>query len=138
MPTIAMPNAGLSRAPTADDLVAIGERVLASLPDTLRALLGDLPIMVQDWPDDRTLDGLGIDNALELTGLFHGLTLAEREAGQVSTEPDLIFLYRLPILHEWCERGCVLQEVVFDVLTHEIGHRFGMNEDEVLRMEGRL
>lgn len=133
-----MPDVSLSRAPTADDLVAIGERVIASFPTSLRVLLGDLPIMVQDWPDERTLDDLGIDDALELTGLFHGLTLAERQAGAVSTEPDLIFLYRLPILHEWCERGCALQEVVFDVLTHEIGHRFGMNEDEVLRMEGRF
>ena len=49
----------------------------------------------------------------------------------------MIFLYRLPILVEWCERGCALEEVVFDVLTHEIGHHFGMNEEEVLRMEGR-
>ena len=49
----------------------------------------------------------------------------------------MIYLYRLPILFEWCERGCALEEVVFDVLTHEIGHHFGMDEDAVLRMEGR-
>ena len=49
----------------------------------------------------------------------------------------MIHLYRLPILFEWCERGCALEEVVFDVLTHEIGHHFGMDEAAVLRMEGR-
>lgn len=132
-----MPDAGLARAPSADDLVAIGQRVLAGLPASFRDLVRDLPVVVQDWAEDAVLDDLGIDDALELTGLFHGLTLAERGAGQMSTGPDLVFLYRLPILHEWCERGCALEEVVFDVLTHEIGHRFGMSEDEVLRMEGR-
>jgi predicted Zn-dependent protease with MMP-like domain len=49
----------------------------------------------------------------------------------------MIYLFRQPILFEWCERGCALEEVVFDVLTHEIGHHFGMDEDAVLRMEGR-
>jgi predicted Zn-dependent protease with MMP-like domain len=57
--------------------------------------------------------------------------------GTPPTEPERIELYRMPILLEWCERDVPIEDVVFDVLTHEIGHHFGMDEETVLRMEGR-
>ena len=50
---------------------------------------------------------------------------------------EMILLYRIPILVEWCERGCALEEVVFDVLTHEIAHHLGMDEAAALGLEGR-
>lgn len=130
--------AARQRPPTADDIVRIGTAVLESLPAELRALVAHVPISVQDWPDDATLDALGIEDPLDLTGLYAAVPLGERQSLALPTpEPEMIYLYRLPILLEWCERGCALEEVVFDVLTHEIGHHFGMDEDAVLRMEGR-
>lgn len=126
------------RPPSADDLAEIGTAILADLPAELRALVAHVPVNVQDWPDDATLDALGIEDPLDLTGLYAAVPIGERGALALPTpEPEMIFLYRLPILVEWCERGCTLEEVVFDVLTHEIGHHFGMDEDAVLRMEGR-
>ena len=75
---------------------------------------------------------------LDLTGSTRAVPLGERVGlAMPPTEPEMIYLYRLPILFEWCERGCTLEDVVFDVLTHEIGHHFGMDETAVLRMEGR-
>jgi predicted Zn-dependent protease with MMP-like domain len=128
----------LARAPTADDVVAIGTAILNGLPSELRTLVAHVPIRVQDWPDDATLDALEIEDPLDLTGLYAAVPLGERAGMAVpSAEPEMIYLYRMPILFEWCERGCALEEVVFDVLTHEIGHHFGMDEDAVLRMEGR-
>jgi predicted Zn-dependent protease with MMP-like domain len=128
----------VERAPTADDLAAIGEAILRELPEPFRAAVADLPIRVTDWADDATLDAMGIEDPLDLTGLYAGVPLGER-AGLAAppSEPEMIHLYRLPILFEWCERGCRLEEVVFDVLTHEIGHHFGMDEATVLRMEDR-
>jgi predicted Zn-dependent protease with MMP-like domain len=124
--------------PTADTIVALGRAVLAELPDELRALVGAVPIRVQDWPDEATLDELGIDDPLDLTGLCRAVPLGERDAMALPTpEPEMIFLYRLPILVEWCERGCPLGEVVFDVLTHEIAHFFGIDEAGALALEGR-
>jgi predicted Zn-dependent protease with MMP-like domain len=124
--------------PTSDDIATLGERILASLPQELRDLVGHVPIKVEDWPDDAVLAEVGLDNPLELTGLYRAVPHGERHAFLAPPAgPELIFLYRLPILLEWCERGCTLEEVVFDVLTHEIGHHFGMSEEEVLRMEGR-
>ena len=126
------------RAPTADDIVAIGEAILRDLPAEIRALVGHVPVRIEDWPDEETLDELGVENPLDLTGLYRATPHGQRFAFSAPpSQPEMILLYRLPILMEWCERGCSLAEVVFDVLTHEIGHHFGMDEDAVLRMEGR-
>ncbi|HEX8374615.1 MAG TPA: metallopeptidase family protein, partial [Geminicoccaceae bacterium] len=85
-----------------------------------------------------TMDELGVEDPLDLTGLYRATPHGQRFAFSTPpSQPEMILLYRLPILMEWCERGCSLQEVVFDVLTHEIGHHFGMDETAVLRMEGR-
>ncbi len=126
------------RAPTADDIATIGEAILKDLPAPFRDAVAEVPISVLDWPDEATLDALEIEDPLDLTGLYAAVPLGERVGRTVpSAEPEMIYLYRLPILFEWCERGCALEEVVFDVLTHEIGHHFGMDEDAVLRMEDR-
>ena len=124
--------------PSAEDLAAIGEAILKDLPEPFRGAVAHVPILVQDWPDEATLDAMEIDDPLDLTGLYAAVPLGERSGlAMPPSEPEMIHLYRLPILFEWCERGCDLQEVVFDVLTHEIGHHFGMDEAAVLRMEGR-
>ena len=129
---------GRAVPPTADAIVAIGREILDGFPEELRALVAAVPIRVQDWPDEATLDALGIEDPLDLTGLCRAVPLGEREgAGLPTAEPEMIFLYRLPILFEWCERGCALEEIVFDVLTHEIAHFFGMDEDQALDLEGR-
>ena len=124
------------RPPSADALAAIGSEILAGLPQPFRDLVAHVPIRVQDWPDEDTLAALAIDDPLELTGLYAAVPVGERGgSGPPVPAPEMIFLYRQPILFEWCERGCALEEVVFDVLTHEIGHHFGMDEAAVLRME---
>lgn len=132
------PDPALLRAPTADDLAAVGLAILRDLPTEIRDLVRHVPVRVEDWADDATLDDLGVEDPLDLTGLYRAVPHGERFAvGAPPAEPEMILLYRLPILAEWGERGCSLHEVVFDVLTHEIGHHFGMDEEAVLRMEGR-
>ena len=137
MPAQPTPTASL-HPPLGDDIAAIGQAVLEGLPAAIRDLVRHVPIVVQDWPDEEMLDALGIEDPLDLTGLYRAVPHGQRFAvAAPAPEPEMIFLFRLPILLEWCERHCSLEEVVFDVLTHEIGHHFGMSEDEVLRMEGR-
>ena len=129
---------GAFTPPTAGDIAALGEAILKDLPEPFRGAVRDVPVVVQDWPDDATLDALEIDDPLDLTGLYAAVPLGERAGLAVPpSEPERIHLFRLPLLLEWCERGCPLEDVVFDVLTHEIGHHFGMDEASVLRMEGR-
>ncbi len=129
--------AGDRRPPTADDIAALAEATLRELPSPFAELVAEIPVRVQDWPDEETLEEMGIEDALDLTGLYRGVPVGERASmAAPPAEPEMIFLYRLPILFEWCQRGCRLEEVVTDVLHHEIGHHFGMDEEAARRLEG--
>jgi predicted Zn-dependent protease with MMP-like domain len=124
-------------APSLDDIARIGKAILADLPAEIRALMGPVPVVVRDYADEDLLEALEIDDALELSGLYQAVPIGERHAALPPTEPEMIFLFRMPIIMEWAERNCPLDEVVFDVLTHEIGHHLGMDEAAVRRMEER-
>ena len=105
---------GHLRPPTTEDILAIGAAFLAQLPEPFRELVSPVPIAVEG-----------------------GIPIGERHSALPPEEPEMIFLYRMPILVEWCERGCALEEVVGDVLAHEIGHHLGMDEAAALRLEDR-
>ncbi len=124
-------------APSLDDIARIGEAILAELPGEIRELMGPVPVVVRDWAHEELLEELEIEDALELSGLYQAVPIGERHSALTPAEPEMIFLFRMPIIMEWAERGCPLDEVVFDVLTHEIGHHLGMDEDAVRRMEER-
>ncbi len=125
--------------PSLDDVATVARELLRALPEPFRGLVAVVPVKVEDWPDEATLAQLEIDDPLELTGLYRGVPVGERQAMALPpAEPEMIHLYRLPILHEWCARGCSLEEVVFDVLMHEIGHHFGMSEEQVLALEAEV
>lgn len=122
--------------PSADEIVRLGEQVLAELPGFVRARIGDVPIVVQDFADAGVLAELGIDDAFDLSGLYQGVPIGHREQLTApSGQPDLIFLYRRPILDEWCEEDVPLKDVVRTVLVHEIGHHMGLSDDDIDRIE---
>jgi predicted Zn-dependent protease with MMP-like domain len=123
-------------APSLDDLAAVAERAFAALPEGFRKLAGDVVIRVDDFPDEEALAELGIEDAFELTGLYQGVDLAHRSVFDPSPQPSRVFLYRRPILDEWAERGDVtLEELVSHVLVHEIGHHFGLSDDDIDHIE---
>jgi predicted Zn-dependent protease with MMP-like domain len=120
------------RAPSLDDLAALAEQAFAALPEGFRRLTGDVVFRVDDFPTQEVLDSLGIPDAFELTGLYQGVDIASRSVFDPNPEPARIFLYRRPILDEWAERGDVtLAELVAHVLVHEIGHHFGLSDDDI-------
>ncbi|HEX3408237.1 MAG TPA: metallopeptidase family protein [Caulobacteraceae bacterium] len=123
-------------APSLDDIAALAEAAFAALPDRFRKLAGEVVFRVDDFPSDEVLDDLEIDDPFELTGLYQGVDLARRSVFDPSPEPARIFLYRRPILDEWVERGDVtLAELVGHVLTHEIGHHFGLSDADIDAIE---
>jgi predicted Zn-dependent protease with MMP-like domain len=124
------------RAPSLDDLAAIAEGAFAALPEGFRKLAGEVVFRVDDFPADEVLDGLGIADPFELTGLYSGVDLAHRSVFDAAPEPSRVFLYRRPILDEWAERGDVtLEELVTHVLVHEIGHHFGLTDPDIEALE---
>ena len=123
-------------APSLDDFAALAEAAFESLPDPFRSLAGEAIFRVLDFADDETLASLGMEDPFELTGLYEGVDLTRQSVLDPSPQPAVITLYRRPILDEWCERGDVtLGELVAHVLVHEIGHHFGLSDDDIHRVE---
>jgi predicted Zn-dependent protease with MMP-like domain len=121
-------------APDAAWMEAHARRVIATLPAEFRAHLGDVVLLVEEIADDETLSAMGIEHPLDLTGLYHGLPVGEK-ANASGQMPDRIHLYRRPILEEWIETDVRLDDLVAHVVIHEIGHHFGLSDDDMHALE---
>ena len=121
--------------PSAEDIVELAEAALGAMPEILREMVRGTAIVVEETPDDATVEEMGLDSPWELTGLYRGVPLTQKSLGDVPQEPDIILLYREPILLEWIETGEELFALVRNVLIHEIGHHFGLSDDDIDRLE---
>jgi predicted Zn-dependent protease with MMP-like domain len=121
--------------PSADEIEAIARSTLERLPEPFARSLGDVVLLVQDFADEATLRLMGIDDPFDLSGLYEGIPLTERSVEQSGTLPERIFLYRRPILDEWAERDETLERLVAHVLIHEVGHHFGLSDDDIHALE---
>ena len=122
--------------PSLDDLQDMAESAFSAIPEELRRAVQGLAILVEEVPDEATLEALDLQHPWELTGLYRGVPLTGRSHGDVPQEPDMVLLYREPILVEWIETGEDLFSLVRNVLIHEIGHHFGFSDEEIARLEG--
>jgi predicted Zn-dependent protease with MMP-like domain len=122
--------------PSADDLARLGQEVLDELPAEFRRHVRSVPIRIEDFADEETLEEMEIENPFELSGLYRGVPIGLQEGVAVpSGVPDMIHLYRRPILDEWCEREIPLKDLVRTVLIHEIGHHLGLSDEDIERIE---
>ena len=122
-------------APSLAELETIADAAYARLPSRFRDLCTDLIIRIEDFPTDEVLDGLGIESPFDLLGLYHGVDLARQSVMDVTTMPEMVFLYRRSILDYWAEHEETLGHIVSHVLVHEIGHHFGLSDDDMERIE---
>ena len=119
-------------APSLDDFARLARDAFDALPAEFRQAAGEVVFRIDDFADEQTLKDLEIEDPFELTGLYHGVDIGRREGLGPAPEPSRIFLYRRPILDEWCERGDVgLSELIAHVLIHEIGHHLGLTDDDI-------
>ncbi|MXO93934.1 neutral zinc metallopeptidase [Erythrobacter arachoides] len=121
---------------SAGEMEAMARAAWASLPAQFTAHLGDVLVQVQDFAEDELLADMEIESAYDLTGVYEGLPLTERSVEHSGTMPDRIRLFRVPIMLEWVERGDVeLEFLVKHVLVHEIGHHFGLSDEDMHALE---
>lgn len=123
------------QAPSAGDIEGLARAAMAGLPEMFRAHLGDVVLRVEEYADEETLAALGIDHPLDLSGLYHGRPIGEKSSMDSGALPDVITLYRRAILEEWIETGVDLDALVTHVLIHEVGHHFGLSDDDMHRIE---
>ena len=122
-------------ATTLAEFEAIAAAAYKRLPARFRALTGDLLIRIEDFATDEVLDQMGIESAFDLLGLYSCVDLARKSVMDVSAMPDMVFLYRRPILDYWAEHEETLGHVITHVLIHEIGHHFGLSDADMERIE---
>jgi predicted Zn-dependent protease with MMP-like domain len=121
-----------SVAPSLDDLEDIARASFAALPDRFRELVGEVPIQVSEFPDDDVLRDLGLQSEFDILGLFRGIGMAHDSAvAETGRMPNMIWLYRRPIIDYWAEHEETLGAIVSHVLVHEIGHHFGLSDDDM-------
>lgn len=122
-------------APSADDLALLAEEAVSIIPDPLRSHLEGIVFQIAEFPDDDMVNELGLDSPFDLLGLYQGVSLAERSTAMTPDQPDMIFLFRRPILDYWIAEGELLDHLVRHVLIHEVGHHFGLSDDDMHALE---
>ncbi len=123
-------------APSGDEIEALALAALDRMQEAFRTHLSGVVLLVEEFADDETLAYLGIEDPLDLTGLYEGVPVGEKSIADGGTLPDQIRLFRRPILDEWIARGDeTLEHLVAHVLIHEVGHHFGLSDEDIEALE---
>jgi len=125
-------------APTLAEIEAMAERALTSIPEELRRHVRNLVIRVEDFPDEEVEREMELESPFDLLGLYRGVSLPNQGISDLPRGPDMIHLYRRPILDYWCESGEDLDYLVRHVLIHEIGHHFGFSDEDMEALEADM
>jgi predicted Zn-dependent protease with MMP-like domain len=123
------------KAPSLAEFETIAQKAYDKLPIQFRDMTKDVLIRVEEFPTDDVLDSMGLESPFDLLGLYHGVDLSRQSVLDVTTLPEMIFLYRRPILDYWAEHDASLGNIITHVLIHEIGHHFGLSDDDMARIE---
>ena len=123
------------KAPSLAELEALAGEVFRDLPQDFRALCADVVIQVDDFPTDEVLEEMRAETEFDLLGLFQGVGLPFRSESAAVQMPNMIWLYRRPILDYWAEHDETLGAIVRHVLVHEIGHHFGLSDADMTAIE---
>jgi predicted Zn-dependent protease with MMP-like domain len=130
------PDLSACKAPSLADMETLAEAAFARLPAGFRRLCEGIVIRIAEFPDDEVIAELDLESPFDLLGLFQGIGLAQgpavMETGQF---PNMIWLYRRPILDYWAEHDETLGKIVSHVLIHEIGHHFGLSDADMEAIE---
>ncbi len=121
--------------PTLAAIDALAQAAIERLPDQFRTWLEPVLLRVEDFPDAEVMAEMGLETEFDILGLYWGRHVGLKGDVPSGALPDVIFLYRRPLLEEWCETGESLEALVTHVLVHEVGHHFGLSDADMHRIE---
>ena len=124
-----------SKSPSLADIEIIARDAFAEMPKHFRDLCDGLIFHVEDFPSEEILTAMDAESEFDLLGLFQGVGLPFRSHDDIAPMPNMIWLYRRPILDYWAENDETLGHIVTHVLVHEIGHHFGLSDDDMEAIE---
>ncbi len=127
-----------SKSPSLADIEIIARDAFADLPRHFRDLCEGLIFHVEDFPSEEILATMNAESEFDLLGLFQGVGLPFRSSDDIAPMPNMIWLYRRPILDYWAENDETLGHIVTHVLVHEIGHHFGLSDDDMEAIEASV
>ena len=125
------------KAPSLAELEALAHDMFERLPQHFRALCEGVIVRVDDFPTEEVLDEMECESEFDLLGLFQGVGLPHQSFGDIPRLPNMVWLYRRPILDYWAEHDESLGHIVRHVLIHEIGHHFGLSDDDMEAIEAQ-
>ena len=121
--------------PSAEEIEAIARDAMRQLPEPFAGHLAHVVLQVEEYADDALLAEMGIDHPLDLTGVYEGIPVGQRSVDTSGTLPDRIRLFRQSILAEWAEEGERFEHLVRHILIHEVGHHFGLSDEDMHALE---
>ena len=124
-------------SPTLADIETLAQAAVERLPDQFRRHLGDVILKVEDFPDEAVIAEMELESEWGLLGLYWGRNVGMKGDVPSGALPDMIFLYRRPLLDVWAESGESLEALVTHVLVHEVGHHFGLSDEAMDEIENR-
>lgn len=122
-------------APDAQTIEILARDVIARLPEAFAAHLDDVILRVEEFAEEEVLAELEIEDPFELTGLYTGRPIGNKSVSDSGAMPDMIHLYRRPLLDEWIETGVALDALIAHVVIHEVGHHFGLSDADMHALE---
>ena len=127
-----------SYSPSLEVIEQLAREAYGQLPDDFRALCQDLIIEISDFPADDVFEDMALETPFDLLGLFEGRGVTERFSVETGELPNKVSLFRRPILDYWAENEETLGDIISHVLIHEIGHHFGLSDDDIEAIEATV
>ncbi len=125
-------------APTLADIERLAQGAVERLPDLFRRHLAHVVLKVEDFPDEQVTAAMELQSPFDILGLYWGHHVGDPGADQTGALPPTIFLYRRPLLDEWAHGEESLEALVTHVLVHEVGHHFGLSDEDMDAIEAGL
>ncbi len=119
-----------------DHFEQVARDTVEALPEAFRAPARAVLLRVAEWPEPAMLQELEIHDPLDLTGLYEGIPMTEKSVFDMAPPPDMVWIFRQPILAEWRDRGDIeLDDLIAHVVIHEFAHHFGWSDDDIAMID---